>query len=107
MWYPYWKNQNKKHLFYLFKIVYNKPIYVEEEEKEDDRLDLFCKFIYDINYESTRKEKEKKEYKKGVEDEKEDDIYYIYYFLKDYDNNGCLTLFSKLTFDRLKDFLNK
>lgn len=109
MWYLYWKYQNEEHLYYLYKIVYNKSVYEDlleeneyllEEKKEEKEYDRFCFFVYNLNYELKKKDNKKDEYK---EHEKEDDIYYIYYFLKDYDYLG--NLFSNLTFNKLKNYL--
>lgn len=120
MWFKYWKNENKSDLYYLFKVVHNKSMYEEKEfdkgEKEFNKgecnekiidnlkfvdkkqFNKFCSFVFKLN--------EKKIINKieGLADPhlKEDDIFYIYYFLKDYDS---INLFKNLTFFGLKKYL--
>jgi hypothetical protein len=102
MWFKYWKKENEEHLYYLFKIVYNKPIYTTVKN-EYDLYNGFCSFVFNLQ----GKQEEKKEKEKGYDyaHDKEDEIFYIYYFLKDYDNNGCLNLFTNLTLNGLKKYL--
>jgi hypothetical protein len=117
MWFKYWKNENKSDLYYLFKVVHNKSMYEEKEfnkgeyndKKENTfignlkiidkkQFNKFCSFVFKLN--------DKKNINKieGLADPhlKEDDIFYIYYFLKDYDS---IDLFKNLTFFGLKKYL--
>lgn len=95
MWFEYWKHINESDLYYLFKIVHNRTIYEEEEKNvKNEEFNKFCLFVFELS-------RTKKEDNISDPHNKEDDIYYIYYFLKDYD----MDLFKNLTFFQLKKYL--